>query len=330
ISDYANRLTYNGSAFEANPKLLGDLEKEGFSWVIGIKAHEEADETRSYRIEVTDEVRNFNSTELNITTAKVAPDFSFVEEAPYFWGDAAVEGGTIFSVKISGTAGTSALSTIEVREENELITDLTRIRYKSYDFTANPMDIPAEDQNTIDAIIDIKAHTSGQKTYMVIITNVDGESASASLTINAGTPVTTMNGRLLLNAGGPSGTGGLNLMTGEGTGSNDQAAHIKDMGINTDLPAADNWLQKISGVNNSELRVPGMDTPETFSFDNIEFKEEIIGLYDNGTTITESDPVAVDDIFMVKNGDMYFLLKVTKVTVVTDDNSDSIEFSIKY
>jgi len=331
ISDYTARLTYNGTTFEANPKLLTDLEKEGFQWVIGIKAHEEGDMTKTYKVEITDEGRNFQSTEVAISTESVPPSFSFVQEAPYFWGDITITEGARFKIKLKSEAGSSPIKTIAVLEDDVAITDLARIRYKDVDFTANPLDVPVEDQNGVEAEISIKAHeVFGTKVYKIMVTDEAQNTAMVEFNVSTGTAVTSMEGKLLLNAGGGTGTGGLNLMNGVGTGSSDATAHIKDMGIDTDKVLAENWLQKIAGINGSVLRTLGSNTPETFSFDNIRFKEEIVGLYDNGVTIMESEAVAVGDIFMVKNGEMHFILKVTKVNIETLNNDDSIEFSIKH
>ena len=309
ISDYTNRLTYNGTAFEANPKLLTDMEKDGFEWVIGIKAHEDADATKEYRIEITDEAGSFNSVELNISTQSQPPILTLVEAAPYFWDTASLDLGARFEIKLDGTAGTSPLSTLEIKEDGETISDLTRIRYDAVDFGTNPMTLPSDDQNMTDAIISIKAQESGgAKTYTLFLTDAAGAVDSASIVVVTGTAITSFEGKLLLNAGGGVGTGGLNLLTGVGTGSNDPNAHIKDLGIDLSKPLAENWKQKIAGVNGSELRVLGSSTPETFSFENIEYKEEIVGLFDNGTTITESEKVQKDDVFIVQNGTDYFLL----------------------
>ncbi|HHH50439.1 MAG TPA: hypothetical protein ENK52_05635 [Saprospiraceae bacterium] len=331
ISDYTARLTYNGDAFEANPKLLTDLEKEGFEWVIGIKAHEESDVTKKYEIEISDDAQEVSSTSINITTETVPPSFSFLEEAPYWWENVSIEAGTSFEVKLVAQAGSSPLASVAVYEDEVLISDLTRLKIDAVEFTANPQAVTAEAQTDTSWVIRIKSHDGfGKKTYKVVVMDEAGNSDFREIDVSVGTAVTSLEGKLLFNSGGDRGTGGLNLLTGVGTGSSDASAHIKDMGIDLSKPLAENWLKKIKGINGSILRKPGANLLEGFSFQNIQYSEEIVGIFEGSTEIIESAPIILGDIFTVKNGDNYFLLEVTAVNSTVDNNEDSIEFSIKY
>ena len=331
ISDYTTRLMYNGNPFEANPKLLSDLEKEGFEWVIAIKAHEDSDVTKKYEIEITDDAQESSTTAINITTQSIPPSLSFVEEAPYWWENVSLEAGSSFEVKIDGQAGSSGLASIAVYEDDVIIDDLTRLRHDEVLFTENPQPLDTLGQAQVSWVIRIKAHDGfGKKTYKVVLMDQAGNTDFREIDVEVGTAVTALSGKLLLNSAGKRGTGGLNLLTGDGTGSSDPAAHIKDMGIDLSKPMAENWLKKIAGVNGSILKTPGSNLAEGFSFQNIRFREEIVGIFDGGVEVTQSAPVVVGDIFTVKNGDNYFLLEVTAVNSTPADNLDSIEFSIKY
>ena len=71
--------------------------------------------------------------------------------------------------------------------------------------------------------------------------------------VSVGQPVATILGALF-NQAGPSGTGGLDLDTGASLGSTNANVEVRDMGIDTALPLANNWRQKIAGVNGTEIR----------------------------------------------------------------------------
>jgi len=58
-------------------------------------------------------------------------------------------------------------------------------------------------------------------------------------------------------------------------------AHIRDEGIDIEKTNDVNWNQQISGVNGSIIRTLG-NQPETFNFDNIQFTEEIVSLFETG------------------------------------------------
>ena len=77
--------------------------------------------------------------------------------------------------------------------------------------------------------------------------------------------------------------------------------------------------------------------PENFSYDNITTREALVAAYDLADDLTEmasdgdlvTDIVETGDVFFVKNGDDYWMLLTTDVSIVTTDNSDSYTFSIK-
>ena len=136
----------------------------------------------------------------------------------------------------------------------------------------------------------------------------------------------------MLNQAGPAGTGGLDLDTGASTGSSDALAEIIDNGIDASLPAASNWIQSISSVNGSTIRVlrPGLNgLEETFSFASVLTKEEIPGLHNNNAAVYSGETVIVGDLFTVERGGSFYILEVTNVNVTTTDNSDSYRFNVK-
>ena len=140
---------------------------------------------------------------------------------------------------------------------------------------------------------------------------------------------------VLLNSAGPAGTGGLDLDTGNGTGSDDIEAEIKDNGIDTDLPDEDNWLRTISPINDASmryLRAGENGLSETFTFADISFKEDLPGLYENGIELTDgaSDVVMIEDVFIVKRDERYWVLEVIEIVTDPNANEDSYTFDVKY
>jgi len=100
-----------------------------------------------------------------------------------------------------------------------------------------------------------------------------------------------------------------------------------------------NWKRQISGVNNTIIRtVDPSSQPEGFSFEAIQFKEEVQSLFDTGgDLITQNEAgrsvtpfVIVGDIFAVLQDGTYFLVQVTNLNVTEMDNDDFYELSIKY
>jgi len=204
----------------------------------------------------------------------------------------------------------------------------------STEFDANPYAIPVADQQgfSMRKIYIRTPNAGGTFTYDVKINAADGESATSSVDITTGTALTMNLQGVLLNSAGPVGTGGLDLDNGNGTGSNDPNAEIRDLGIDVNQPGSD-WIKKIAGVNNYEVRLvtPGENgVPETFSFESTTFKEAIVGAYDASPVnewITE-----VGDIYVVSNGIMYYLLKTVEVneTEAVGDNTDNYVFDVKF
>lgn len=188
------------------------------------------------------------------------------------------------------------------------------------------------------------------RTYSFQIADEVGEVAIVSLDITIVDPSTplemTLNG-VLFNQGGPTGTGGLDLDTGDSTGSTADAAEIQDEGIDIDIADANNWRQQISAANDAEMLAADLDAlPENFSFENVTSKEEVQAVFDTGAALTGSDadcnctdsvsgeavsePVNAGDVFAVKRGDQYYLVRIDEVNNVAIDNSDNYVVSIKY
>jgi len=140
------------------------------------------------------------------------------------------------------------------------------------------------------------------------------------------TPLETLNG-VLFNAGGPAGTGGLDLDNGMSTGSSDMEAEVRDRGIDGD----GNWLQEIAPANDSRLYLlqPGVDgVSENFTFANIDSKETLAAIVGTGTEVSSSGTVAVGAIFIVERAGAVYAFQVAEVNVIQADNSDNYVVNI--
>lgn len=331
-------LQFDKSDVAANPVLiLNEDYKLNINWVIQITT--DGDGSDTYSFEVKDETSKTASTSLFITQESLPPNMRLVEETPYFWEDKVCPIDTRFTVRVLGEKGTADIQTIAVYENGELITDLTRIQINGFDLFDNPVEVADDSKQDFDFEVNIQTSSDfGTKNYEIIVTDESGQTSSVSLNVTTGTSVTTLNGKLLLNRAGPSGTGGINLLTGQGVGSGDETAHLLDEGINTDLPAAENWKQQISGANGAVIRILGDSQPETFDYDNVELAEQITDIFNAGQdlVLTNSAGVSITDkiqegnILTVQKGDVYFLLRVDRINISTNDNADFYELSIKY
>lgn len=309
-----------------------------FDFTISIQSHLDI-ATKKYDFVVADETGLTTTKSVNVTTNGVAPKI----EAPTNAGSFNLGINTNFGTNFKVTKGSSDLAFIEVLINDVKATDLTRIYYDDLNvpFTANPFPVPAADKDAFNKSIIIKTPaTAGTYKYTIKFVDKSGLSSSHIANVVVGTAISTLEG-VLLNQGGPTGTGGLDLDTGQGTGSADTKAEIRDEGIvnsNNDPT----WKQQISAANNSTVRYikKGQNgVAESFSFASINIKEQIVSLWGNGVAFTKkstdnnrdvSEKVAVGDIFIVKRDDKYYLLETKAVKVTTTDNTDSYTFDVKF
>lgn len=281
----------------------------------------------------------------------LAPVASLVVESGFVSDTATVDPGAEFKVKLRLQTGSDELRSVKILEDG---VNLAPARFKINDgnITANnPFLITGSSKSGATYEITVTAHEGFEvtKRYTFEVTSDDNLTDDVFVTITtSGIPVMELTGKLLLNQAGPAGQGGLDLDTGESVGSvmsntgnpaidtSYKRAEINDEGINNG-PLETNWLQQISGTNGAEVRYIGGAMPENFNFDNVKFVEEIVAAFDTGRNFTAkdstgeliSDPLKVGDVLTVKRGTKYYMIKVTKINVTTNNNNDSYEFSIK-
>ncbi len=329
-------LTINGDPASSAAPLLFDSEVESFTWEVGIIAHDAG--AAEYTFTVTD--ANDETASVSITlTAKTGALNVAVN------GDTEIQTSpeSFTAVALNVTSAGPILTTIGVTSGGSDVA-VEDLRFNDADqaaeFSSNPLAFPAEFENGFDGTIYIKAPADGSQDFRITVEDATGETASVDVTLNA---TTAIDGEFTVvvinNADGPVGVlGGLDLrnsadqpetVTGNPMNPDYARADLVDQGIDVALPAATNWIQKIMPVNGAVLRTPDQAQSEGFTYASADNKEAIIAAFDTGTTKTESDVVAVGDLFVVKKGDDHFLLQCTNVVVTPADNTDRYEFSVK-
>jgi len=273
----------------------------------------------------------------------LGPVISLLDDAGFVFADAEVDAGAYFMVKIKALPGDAQLQSVSILENGSTL-DFNQIIINSGAISSNnPFLITGADKDgaTYEIAILADAGFNILSTYTFKVGDEGNLTDEVSIDITTkGEPVTTKTG-VLLNQGGPAGTGGLDLDEGEGTGTtaSDTAAEIRDEGIDIALPNDQNWRQQISGMNGSVIRTPGAGLPESFNFDDIAYGGEISSAFDQSDDLTENSAdgnrlvtpvVAVGDVFLVKNGDKYYIIKIDEVNVTASDNTDNYVISIKY
>lgn len=281
------------------------------------------------------------------------PDARFVTESGFLDANADVVAGETFKIKVSLLTGDNKLQSVTLYEDDvKLGTSFFTINGGAL-LANNPFLITGADKDGVTYEFEISSvNTVGAvRTYEVEVADESGLKDAVSLTITSKAPPTTpiemsLTG-VLLNQAGPVGTGGLNLDNGQGTGSDDPAAEIRDVGIDCSQPNASNWRKQIGTINGAEMRRVRAEMVENFSFANANNKEIISAAFDtgsaigdtnqaidcNGNAVTVTDmtlALVVGDMFAVKANGKIYLIKVDEVNNTTNDNNDNYKFSIKY
>ncbi len=333
-----NRIDYDGTDAPANPWLIPDDVNTGFASDISIVAQGD-ESTRTYTVEIIDDADRVSSQSVVITTmATVVPPTILIEGS----GMLNVSANALVSIPVSVTDVTNPLYSIGVLEDGQYISD-ERLWYGAFPdapFPSNPALLPDGDANGLMTTVYIRAHAEpGQtKNYAIVIGDESGGEYTSEFTITTGSAVLLFERKLFFNADGPN-LGGLDLDNGDNVSSISAEAEIRDQGINTDLGPEENWIQRISGVNGTEVRhlFPLQNgLPENFDFANISSSEELASFWDNGLAFTEdmtgqitSQIVEIGDTFIAKKNDQYYMFKVTDIVVTTTNNEDYYQVDIK-
>lgn len=305
----------------ANPASLIDNNSLAFAFLADIEAPV-APGTYTYVARVTDENNQSSEATVDVTVVSQPATITYEGNRPFVTGTA----NNVFN--ISATAGGSSLITFAVYKDGELVGG-DRVDFNGNNIVDNPYTLESDDQDGFDmADVLVRLDAAGTSTYTFEVTDAAGESVSTDVTVTFGTEITSSYSAVLLsNAEGANVLGGLDLESGENVSVNSAEANVIDLGIvsNTDPT----WIQKIRGANGTVLRAADSNQPELFNFDNINFREGIVNAYNSGVEANPSEVVQEDDVFIAKEGEKYYLLRCSNVTITDDNNEDFYNFDIK-
>ncbi len=320
------RVLYDGVSV-ANPRsLIGD-DKNSFSTELGVIVSSDV-ATKAYQIIISDDGNRNVTTDFNITTAGLPPTLDFTSMMS---GSIEINVGMSVSYPLDGTIGSSDLSTVSVYENGTLM-DAARLDWNGTTPASNPITLDAEHAGGFTMVsLLIRASTEvGTNDYRIVLTDANGLESELTPSITTVLPLTPIDGAImgvLFNQAGPTGTGGLDLDEGVGTGSMSTLAEIRDLGIDGD----GNWLRKITTINDSQIKYvrPGMNgVSESFTFGGLAYKEELADLFANGVDYS-SEVVVIGDLFSVVRDGKYYLIKIANIIETTGDNADKYEVDIK-
>src|SRR6056297_577087 len=251
--------------------------------------------------------------------------------------DADVDGsvvspGDTLMVSIEAFAGTGEMNSLTFFENGERLPNFAERLF--INGTSAPSNLLVLDTNSRQEfaadIMLIAAEVAGNYDVEMVVADADNNSATVTFSYFV-SDVTTLEG-VLLNQGGPEGTGGLDLDNGVGTGSQDPEAEIRDLGIDTNEDP--DWIQRIAPVEERfvEHKIELATLSSEFDFDAVATQLQVAEAFDDANTISQSDVVEVGDMFAVRTADdRNYILLVTDInlTAETGDNTDSYTFTIK-
>ena len=296
----------------------------------------------------------------------LGPAITLAPDPGFLAGDSDVIINEDFSVRVRLSTGDAQLRDLVIMEGgSDLSTDRFTINGGAI-VSNNPLAFFGTDKDGV--TLDLTISPSGTEqvgdfiTYAFTVTADDGEKASTDIVISIadvpGTPITTTLTGILFNQAGPAGTGGLDLDTGDGTGSSDASAELRDLGIDCTIPQTmENWRAQFGTVNGAEMVKVDQNQLENFNFDDVSITETIVDVYnnnstalDNGistnpqcdeTTVTDvATGIAVNDLYIVFANDTYYLIRVDAINFVLEDdpntagifenNEDNYVLSVKF
>lgn len=240
-----------------------------------------------------------------------------------------------FTVSFRVERGSSDMNSFQVNENGSPIAeDSGRIRFNDTIPTANPTLLFGSQEDEFTVAVTIETNTTAG-TYDIDIIVTDSNSPNPrtetySFEYTVVQPDLEEIEGILLNAGGPAGTGGLNLQTGESTGSSASSAHIRDLGLDQSLPNPQNWIQKIAPITNNGVTLRYLSSE--VDYDNIQLADQLPDLYEGGTEVGPTGTAnknVVGDTFIARQGDNYYIFIIREVTVTPDDNQDNYVLDIK-
>ncbi len=315
-----------------NPLLLVDADRTNFKIDVTITLPSTpGDYTYSFEVQDADGLIGSESVSVTTISSMTTPPTVTTTSGT----DLSTATESLVALSITAAKGDANLASIAVYEEGVLV-DSSRLYIDGIQFPSNPAGLLESEYEGFTASISVRSQATENTTrnYTLEVEDDNGEKGTLAFTITtapSGTAITSTHIGVLFNQSGPSGTGGLDLDEGIGTGSGAASAEIRDMGSDFSLPPEQNWRQLISAVNGAELRRVGASVPETFDFSTVQFKEEIENAFASSDSGSEFF-VSIGSQFIVSGNGKYYLLKCTNIDIKPDegDNGDSYTFDIKW
>lgn len=315
-----NRLsiTVGGSSVTNNPLLIVSPYLSGATWDISIVAPVDA-AVRTYEFTLADTEGETASVSIDVEVfGQLAVSLTRVDD------EVTVLGKSDYDVNVIGTRGASPLDSLSIFADGKLV-PADSLLFGGTAVAGNPIVLVGIEKTSFDTELIIKTADKGTKTYTVELKDESGAAVSTAFDLT----VLVEYSAVVVNNRDGQNFGGLDMDTGEAVPFNSPLAEIQDKGINLNLPAAQNWYQQILPRPGVELKVPDLTQAENFSYENANSRAAIIAAFDSGITKTESDPVQMGDLFLVKRDDNYYLMECAEVNVTPADNNDFYRFNVK-
>ncbi len=344
LEDFSNRLTIEGTPAPAAAVLIPDGFKESFTWTLTIRAQDtESVSLYTFIVEDTNGMEASVGIEINTErtgSGTVEPELNILGNSNII-----VDPEVLTGFPISILAGNANLASIAVTDSDTVLLEPSRLRLGDNPFTENPENLSVDFANGLEEMIFIRSQPDQSiQTYFIIVFDADDNFDIREVTINtfpngiSGNPVSTIEG-VLLNRAGPAGTGGLDLDSGAGTGSSDTAAELRDNGIDGSALEI-NWLQRISGANNTELKqlIPNSNgLSENFNFDSVTTDSQLADVWGNATDLVERNSnmelttgfVQVGDLYIALRDGKYYMVEITEIFIDPNGNEDFYRMNIK-
>lgn len=315
-----NRLTItvNGTSVTNNPLLIVAPYTSGATWEISIAAPADA-AVRTYEFVVTDQSNLTASVDVDVEVfGQLSVSLARGDD------DVTVLGKSDYAVSVIGTRGASALSTLSVLADGELV-PADSLLFGGTGAGANPIVLVAAEKTSFDSELVIKTESKGTKTYTLVLTDESGATVSVEFDLTVLVEYTA----LIINNRDGLNLGGLDLDNGQTVAYNSSMAEIRDKGIDLAKPASTNWYQQILPVNGASIKIPDLTQAENFSYANANTRADIVAAYETGIAKTETDKIEMGYTFLVKRDNDYFLMQCTSVNVTAANNADYYEFNVK-
>lgn len=256
----------------------------------------------------------------------INPDFVLTDDNNV--DGSVVQPGDTLTVTLEAIAGTNEINSLTVRENGEPLPNFADRLF--LDDSIAPSNVlllqGGSRQEFTTEITILAAEMAGVYDVEFVVADEENNSSMVSFSYFV-SDLNPLEG-VLLNQGGPVGTGGLDLDNGMGTGSSDAEAEIRDQGIDLQAEADSlNWIQRIAPITGNGVELAALSAE--FDFDAVFTQAQVAESFDAAATVSESEVVEVGDVFAVRRDTNHYLLLVTDVNVTPDDNTDSYTFTIK-